>query len=264
MRPSLSAFLLSGVFAVTLAVSASAQAETGHLNRPVRDHVVLNLRTGAGDPAGLCTELQNHEWREVLPNGDFADEAYEVPEGRRLVITDVDWSGFVDTPVGDSYVQIGLGIVKGIGGNPQFFFARPVPVVTNRVRGNDQLTSGFAIDDVSILCPFSSAVVPPSTFSGFIFETMILRGYLIDVETGPPDADQDGVPDDADGCPDTPPETMVDAEGCSQAQFCASKPTSPYGYYYGDACTEADWKGDEPNTYHPKDCRSTGKACVPY
>jgi len=36
----------------------------------------------------------------------------------------------------------------------------------------------------------------------------------------PRDADSDGVPDDRDRCPDTPPGTVVNAYGCSIAQLC--------------------------------------------
>ena len=40
-----------------------------------------------------------------------------------------------------------------------------------------------------------------------------------DIKIGPPDQDFDGVPDSVDQCPDTPPCTIVDAQGCSIEQL---------------------------------------------
>ena len=40
-----------------------------------------------------------------------------------------------------------------------------------------------------------------------------------DIKIGPPDQDFDGVPDALDECPDTPPCTIVDAQGCSIDQL---------------------------------------------
>jgi len=42
-----------------------------------------------------------------------------------------------------------------------------------------------------------------------------LRGQIL-----PADSDGDGVPDDYDECPDTPPGAIVDANGCSIEQLC--------------------------------------------
>ena len=48
-----------------------------------------------------------------------------------------------------------------------------------------------------------------------------------DIRIGPPDQDFDGVPDALDLCPDTPPCTLVDAQGCSIDQLapCAGPAT---------------------------------------
>jgi hypothetical protein len=47
------------------------------------------------------------------------------------------------------------------------------------------------------------------------------------IQVGPPDQDLDGVPDSADLCPDTPPNTVVNAQGCSIDQLvpCAGPVT---------------------------------------
>ena len=53
-----------------------------------------------------------------------------------------------------------------------------------------------------------------------------------DIKIGPPDQDFDGVPDAVDQCPDTPPCTIVDAQGCSIEQLvpCAG-PWQNHGEY---------------------------------
>jgi hypothetical protein len=58
------------------------------------------------------------------------------------------------------------------------------------------------------------------------------------------DADADGVPDQRDGCADTPAGQFVDQAGCSQAQFCGALPVTTKKER--KACKRADWKNDEP------------------
>jgi hypothetical protein len=63
--------------------------------------------------------------------------------------------------------------------------------------------------------------------------------------TASADADGDGVGDAADICPATPAATAVDADGCSQAQFCAAvDATVPKTGK--KVCERADWRNDEP------------------
>lgn len=58
------------------------------------------------------------------------------------------------------------------------------------------------------------------------------------------DEDEDGVLDASDACPETLSGEEVDAEGCSQAAFCASfDATTKEG---ANACKNADWGNDEP------------------
>ncbi|MCW5890612.1 MAG: hypothetical protein KIT14_08675 [bacterium] len=58
------------------------------------------------------------------------------------------------------------------------------------------------------------------------------------------DADGDGVRDAADACADTPAGAVVDARGCSQAQFCGAVDVSTKAGR--NVCKKSDWNNDEP------------------
>lgn len=58
------------------------------------------------------------------------------------------------------------------------------------------------------------------------------------------DADGDGVRDAADACADTPAGAVVDARGCSQAQFCGGVDVSTKAGR--NVCKKSDWNNDEP------------------
>jgi len=59
------------------------------------------------------------------------------------------------------------------------------------------------------------------------------------------DTDNDGVKDIFDQCPNTPPNTPVDEDGCSAEQFCSEIAWTPDDWMF-DACVMADWKNNEP------------------
>lgn len=58
-------------------------------------------------------------------------------------------------------------------------------------------------------------------------------GIALVPEPGPTDRDADGVTDDRDGCPDTPPATLVNADGCSIEQLvpCEGGNWKSHGHY---------------------------------
>lgn len=63
--------------------------------------------------------------------------------------------------------------------------------------------------------------------SNFLNGTVSLTAF-----SAPADADDDGVDDDHDACPDTVLEDVVDADGCSVAQICpAGEPWRNHGAY---------------------------------
>ena len=56
--------------------------------------------------------------------------------------------------------------------------------------------------------------------------------WLVKLGPEPLDRDRDGIPDDADLCPDTPPGAIVDTHGCSIDQLCpCAGPWKNHGDY---------------------------------
>jgi hypothetical protein len=89
-----------------------------------------------------------------------------------------------------------------------------------------------------------------------VYLTVTDNGGLVDVDSmvlaaaGPcpvspvPDVDGDGEADLTDLCPETPPNTAVDSNGCSLVQFCSGIDMSvKHGQ---NVCNRSDWKNDEP------------------
>ena len=79
------------------------------------------------------------------------------------------------------------------------------------------------------------------------------------------DSDDDGEADSTDLCPETPPDTEVDSDGCSLLQFCSAiDANSNYGR---KICRSIDWKNDEP-LENKGDCETVRQgfsdfSCVP-
>ncbi len=85
---------------------------------------------------------------------------------------------------------------------------------------------------------------------------------LAECRAAPPaaDADDDGEADATDQCADTPANTEVDGNGCSQEQFCDGifgVRSKGRKVQYRDflACLRSDWQNDEPLSNRPDDCR---------
>ncbi|PWU12095.1 MAG: hypothetical protein C5B50_22095 [Verrucomicrobia bacterium] len=69
-------------------------------------------------------------------------------------------------------------------------------------------------------------VIPGTTIGGYFqivnsptIKTNSGKAVFQNIKIGPPDQDFDGVPDSADACPNTPPCSFVDANGCSLDQL---------------------------------------------
>ncbi|MCB9359594.1 DUF4215 domain-containing protein [Candidatus Woesearchaeota archaeon] len=75
---------------------------------------------------------------------------------------------------------------------------------------------------------------------------------VFNANPGQEDEDDDRVGDVCDLCADSPNQP-VDADGCTQIQFCRAQPLS-----CGDGCDSADWMDDEQNNdVPPYDCMTT-------
>lgn len=73
------------------------------------------------------------------------------------------------------------------------------------------------------------------------------------------DEDADGEEDSTDKCPNTTIGAAVDANGCSQVQFCeAVNNMTPAARL--QICVAADWNNDQPLDRHPGDCEVNSQA----
>lgn len=74
------------------------------------------------------------------------------------------------------------------------------------------------------------------------------------------DSDVDGLPDRRDTCLGTPEDRLIDANGCSLAQFCNR--VSVASTRDRRTCRSLDWNNDEPRKRNPHDCGVDGDRCV--
>jgi len=177
--------------ALLLALSAAATAQpVSHVLQNPADHVVL-----LGEPvpgiARLCSFVR------ILPTTPPGDRIppFEVPPGRLLIVTDVEWEavgqwnfgpgGMVEFGKGHT-VQLSLELV-----DPQTFAALPimrsraltVAVHATPVAGSEQLTTGIVVAPGTRLCAHAELL---ATFAhaevrrDAVLGRIILRGYLID------------------------------------------------------------------------------------
>ncbi|HEV7731180.1 MAG TPA: thrombospondin type 3 repeat-containing protein [Candidatus Binatia bacterium] len=92
-----------------------------------------------------------------------------------------------------------------------------------------------------------------------------LSAMTTSYETATADADGDGILDGKDTCAATPAGAVVDASGCSQAQFCGNVDVATKAGK--KLCPKVDWKNDEPlmKKKADRDCAYTkaSSACLP-
>jgi subtilisin-like proprotein convertase family protein len=113
-----------------------------------------------------------------------------------------------------------------------------------------------------------SIATPPSNFSELVGESAegtwtlcvgdsafgdegSLMSWILTLDAGIPDSDGDGVPNDADACPNTSAGETVNTEGCSISDLCPCKVISPsngitHGHFvkcYAQTVTEFEREG---------------------
>lgn len=156
-----------------------------HMGQDINDHVILRAKVGTSD-------LHITNFERVLPDGSRTD--FEVPSGRYLVITDVEWQVGRKMSPGTSYalefqsgdiVWLEIGILHT---NSVLFSSRTVNVMTDGlvIGTSEQLTTGFTVGTGRISA--TAKVSWPQATGGITWGAqgfLILRGYLVDVEQAP-------------------------------------------------------------------------------
>jgi len=170
-------------------VGQPAAAQVGHLGQNISDHVVLRDASLAGRYVDdVCTSgsFKGKGLFRVSPDGTLASAPFAVPAGRRLVITDVDWTV--------SGTTLGLSLAPGatvrtriqIGNGSTLttvFLSGTVQVASGGtyVAGSEQLTTGFVVAPNTSICPSAVEFSSGALISANLIE-FALRGYLINAQ----------------------------------------------------------------------------------
>jgi hypothetical protein len=173
------------VAAVTLPAQPAA-AQVSHLSQNINDHVVLRDGSLSGRYADdVCTSgsFKGKGLFRVSPDGAVASAPFTVPDGRRLVITDVDWT-VSGTTLGYSLaagatVRTRIQIGNGTTLTPVFLSGTvQVGSAGTYVSGSEQLTTGFVVAPNTTICPSSVEFSSGALIAANLIE-FVLRGYLI-------------------------------------------------------------------------------------
>jgi hypothetical protein len=171
---------MSGIFFTTvLAVAALAfpgllgASDITHVGVPVNDLITLQVTSGARNGCGPA----KFEVVRVSPDGTTSAEAFRVPDGRSMVITELDWYYFNGAP--------GLTVVLTVfaenlrdANKRSIVFQSPLRLGSDGVGGvTERMTTGFAVSSGARLCfdVLNGTLGYPMRLS-----KVVLRGYLVD------------------------------------------------------------------------------------
>lgn len=166
------------ILVAILALSGCAATQT-HIRKPASEHVILEV---VGGVTGGCGPALN-DFVRVLPDGSGESGAgglgWRVPEGKILVVTDVDWQ-YVHPNHGTSAgkVQILRLIIENLAdpSRTRRAFESTITLSSEGEGGiSESMTSGFIVSSAARICPdvFPGPQGPP-----FGLQHLILRGYL--------------------------------------------------------------------------------------
>ena len=181
--------LPSIVVAAMALAGRPAAAQVSHQGQDINEHVVLRDGGLTGRFEAVCPATASFKDKalfRVWPDGTRAAEPFSVAAGKRLVITDVEWTvdstatGLSLTP-GDTVrtrLQIGSGATF-----TSVFLSRTVEVgpAGGYVSGSEQLTTGVVVAPNTAICPNSAEFGTGIVKSVRLLE-IVLRGYLISAQ----------------------------------------------------------------------------------
>ena len=144
-----------------------------HVGAQVDDLVTLQVISGARNGCGPA----KFDVFRVLPDGTSPADPFRVPEGRALVITELDWYYFNGPPGATAILSVFAENLRDSSKRTPVFQS-PVRLGTDGVGGaSERMTSGFAISSAGRLCfdLVNGTVGYPVRLS-----KVLLRGYLVD------------------------------------------------------------------------------------
>ncbi|MGJ5819069.1 hypothetical protein [Paludibaculum fermentans] len=162
------------VLIVSFALCAMGSlAQTRPSNVKASNMVLLELTTGAKDGCGPL----KFEFVRTLPDGTAETDAYRVPEGRVLVVTDVDWH-FVSGP--PNQLQVFRLLVQNLGDGAKIRRAFESAVQLNGFGiggASEHMTTGFVVAPQARICADATQGMDGSVMR---LSKVLLRGYLMD------------------------------------------------------------------------------------
>ena len=161
--------------AVTFVATVSLWAGEVTRNVPPKDLVTLQMVAGADEGCGPA----RLEFRRVFPDGASASKVFRIPEGRLLVVTDVDWQYHSGAP---GLVQILALVIENLAETfkRHTAFESTIRLGSDGVGGiSEHMTSGFVVSSSARICVElrNGPIGPPLRLS-----RVLLRGYLVDAE----------------------------------------------------------------------------------
>jgi len=170
----------------SLAVSSAVACSPGstwltHMGQLASNHVTLgSTRVGTGG----CEPCQL-DFSRVLPDGSLEAGVFRVPEGKVLVVTDVDWKYRTHGLFETNRVQSLRLFVENLAGYPpSVAFESTITLVDDGYGGlaggiSEHMTSGFVVSSGTRVCPdvYPGPACHPE---GGGLQHLILRGYLIE------------------------------------------------------------------------------------
>lgn len=178
------------IVAVVALVGKPAWSQISHMGQSIDDHVVL-VADFPDDPSQSVCPFGSFTGTEeallrVFPDGTRGSIPFEVPPGRLLVVTDVEWK--VERRFDGANLTRGrtVEMILFIGSGNTFdtfhlvFRSRMVQVGRRRapVGTSEQLTTGFVVASNTAICPQATERGPGSGAAARVSD-LILRGYLL-------------------------------------------------------------------------------------
>jgi hypothetical protein len=175
MSPGFStAVLRCGIAVASLALpQALGAADITHVGTTVDDLITLQVISGARNGCGPA----KFDVVRVLPDGTSGAEGFRIPDGRSIIITELDWYYFNGPP--------GLTVVLSVfaenlrdPSKRNIVFQSPLRLGSDGVGGaSERMTTGFAVSSSARLCfdVLNGSVGYPMRLS-----KVLLRGYLVD------------------------------------------------------------------------------------
>jgi hypothetical protein len=167
------------VLLVLAAFTLPVEAKPTHLGQKIQDHVML-VAAVVPEEDEPCSgvSFSGLDLFRVFPDGAKSPTPFRVPNGKILVITDVEWS--VDALLLMPLVTGSMAELRlTIGDGPIVFQSSVVVQAESRIAGkNEHSTTGIQVGENALICPEAIIWEGVDSLDPSI-RIFLLHGYLI-------------------------------------------------------------------------------------